>query len=223
VEVTSAFRLVHAPDADPTPTPLRGRRLAIIDGAVLGDDAFAADVMAPLRALAPEVDTIGRVPAGSLVRMHLEPEGPMPAYASSTLVSGLPEDAVTAIIEAAGPRSGTSLAIAELRQLGGALSRPDPRGGALSSLDGAFLALGVGLGAEAGEWPRLREDAARFLAAVEPWATGREYLPMLDDRTDTRKALPPEVHERLSVIRRRVDPHGLFVSPHLSEAEPADA
>jgi len=222
-EATTAFRLLHVPDADPIPTEIRGRRLAIIDGAVLGDDAFAAGVLAPLRALGPEVDTVTRVPAASLVRLHLEPEGPTPAYASSTLVSDLPDAAVTAILDAAGPRSRTSLAVTELRQLGGALSRPDPAGGALSSLDGTFLALGVGLDSDPAEWPQLRADAARFLAAVEPWATGRSYLPMLDARTDTRKAFPPGVHARLSAIRRTVDPHDLFLTPHHGSAGSAAA
>jgi hypothetical protein len=59
-----------------------------------------------------------------------------------------------------------------------------------------------------------RADAARFLSAVEPWATGRQYLPMLDDRTDTRKVFPPGVHARLSAIRRAADPGNLFLAPH---------
>ena len=188
--------------------------MAIIDGAVLGDDAFADDVLAPLRGLAPELDTVDRVPAADLVRLHLEPEEPTPAYASSTLVAELPDAAIAAVIETVGPRSGSSLTVAELRQLGGALSRPDPDGGILSALDGDFLALGVGLGFEPADWPRQRADAERFLAAVAPWSTGGTYLPMLDDSSDTRKAFPPDVHARLTAIRRTVDPHGLFMAPH---------
>jgi FAD/FMN-containing dehydrogenase len=214
-EVTSSFRLLDVPHWESIPARLRGRRLAMVDGAVLGDDSVAADVLAPLRALAPEIDTMERVPAASLVRLHLDPEGPTPAYASSTLVSALPDAAVAGIVEAAGPGSDTRLAMAELRQLGGALSRTDPDGGILSALDGSFLALGVGLEADPASWPRQREDAARFLAAVQPWAT-REYLPMLDDSSDTRKAFPPDVHARLSAIRVRVDPQGLFMAPHPS-------
>src|SRR4051794_23348422 len=194
-EATTSFRLLDVPDLDPIPTELRGRRLAMIDGAVLGDDRFTAEVLAPLRALAPEFDTVTRVPAAGLVRLHLEPEGPTPAYASSTLISTLPDAAIAAVLEAAGPGSGTRLAVAELRQLGGALARPDPDGGALNALDGAFLALGLGL---EGDPAAQRADAARFLTALEPWATGRHYLPMLDERTDTRKAFPPGVHARLS-------------------------
>ncbi|WP_324276855.1 FAD-binding oxidoreductase [Blastococcus brunescens] len=214
-EVTTAFRLLDIPADDAVPAELRGRRIAMIDGAVLGDDAAAAEVLAPLRALAPEFDTVTRVPAASLVRLHLDPEGPTPAYASSTLVSGLPDAAIAGIVEAVGPGSGTRLAAAELRQLGGALSRPDPDGGALAALDGEFLALGLGLGGgDDADWARQREDAGRFLAAVEAWATGRQYLPMVDARTDTRKVFPPGVHARLSAVRRAVDPGGLFLAAH---------
>lgn len=222
-EATTAFRLLDVPDDDTMPTDVRGRRLAVIDGAVLGDDATATDVLAPLRALRPEIDTVARVPAASLVDLHLDPEGPTPAYASSTLVSGLPDAAVAAILDAVGPGSGTTLTVAELRQLGGALSRPAPGGGILSSLDGQFLALGLGLDPASGDWDRQREDAARFLTSVQPWATGRTYLPMLDDSVDTRKAFPPQVHARLSAIRRSVDPHDLFMPPHPSPDVVADA
>lgn len=222
-EVTSSFRLLEVPHGDAAPAGLGGRKLAIIDGAVLGDDAFASEVLAPLRELAPEVDTTQRVAAASLVRLHLDPEGPVPAYASSTLVSALPDAAIGAIVDAAGPRSGNRLAMVELRQLGGALSRPAAGGGILSSLDGSFLALGVGLEPDPADWPQQREDAARFLAAVEPWATGRAYLPMVDESTDTRKAFPPEVHASLSAVRRSVDPHGLFMAPHPSPETGPDA
>ncbi len=214
-EATTAFRLLDIPADEPIPAELRGRRIAMIDGAVLGDDASAAEILAPLRALRPEFDTVARVPAASLVRLHLDPEGPTPAYASSTLVSGLPDAAIAAVVDAVGPGSGTRLAAAELRQLGGALGRPDPDGGALAALDGRFLALGLGLGGgDDDDWARQREDAGRFLSAVEPWATGRQYLPMLDARTDTRKVFPPGVHARLSAVRRAVDPGGLFLAAH---------
>ena len=210
-EATTSFRLLDVPAMDPIPAHLRGRRLAMVDGAFLGGDAAAAELIAPLRALRPEFDTVTRVPAESLVRLHLEPEGPTPAYASSTLLHELPDAAVAAVVEAAGPGSDSGPAIAELRQLGGAAGRPDPDGGALEALDGAFLALSVGL---AGDPAAQRAEAARFLDALEPWASGRRYLPMLDDRTDTRKAFPPGVHARLSAIRHAVDPRGLFLAPH---------
>jgi hypothetical protein len=171
-------------------------------------------VLAPLRSLAPEFDTVTRVPAASVVRMHLEPEGPSPGYASSALLTGLPDAAIGALLDAAGPGSGNRLTIAELRQLGGALARPDPDGGALACMQGEFLVLGLGLDEDPATWPGMREDAARLLAAVQPWTTDHEYLPMLDDLSDRRRAYPPDVYARLSALRRVVDPHGLFVGQH---------
>ena len=211
---TTSFRLFAVPDDPAAPAELRGRRLAIIDGAVLGDDLPAREVLAPLRALAPEVDTVARVPASSLVRLHLDPEGPTPAYASSTLLTGLPGAAVDAVLDTVGPGSGSSLELIELRQLGGALARPPAGCGALSSLAGDFLALGVGLDADPAHWPNQREEAARFIGAVTPWSNARSYLPMVDTSSDTRKAFPPEVHARLTAVRESVDPTGLFLAPH---------
>ena len=106
------------------------------------------------------------------------------------------------------------LAAAELRQLGGALARPQPRSGALERLDGAFLALGLGFEGGPDDWARQRAATAQYLGALEPWATGGHYLLMNDHPTDTRKAFPPEVHTRLAAVRRCVDPAGLFLDPH---------
>jgi FAD/FMN-containing dehydrogenase len=214
-EATTAFRVVHAPPIPSVPPELRGRRVVLLDGAVLGPDDHAAEVLAPLRALAPEFDTCARVPAPFLVRLHLEPEGPSPAYASSALLDGLPDAAVAAVLDAVGPGSNSRLTVAEFRQLGGALAVPAPGGGALDRLDGEFLALGLGLEDDPATWPGLREDAARLLGALAPWRTGGEYLPMLDDTTDTRKAHRPEVYARLSALRQAVDPTGLFVGQHV--------
>jgi hypothetical protein len=211
---TTSLRVVTVPPMPQIPAELHFRNLVLIDGAVLGSDDEAAEILAPLRTVRPEIDTVERVPAPSLVRLHLEPEGPTPGYASSRLMSGLPDDAIAAVIAAAGPDATSRPDITEFRQLGGALHRPD-EGAALSSLDGEFLVLGFGLHPDPAAWDEGREQATRLLDALTPWQTGREYLPMLDERSDTRKAFPPGVHARLSALRADVDPGRLFVGPHL--------
>jgi FAD/FMN-containing dehydrogenase len=211
---TTSLRLLTVPPMPQIPTELHFRDLVLIDGAVLGSDDEVAEILAPLRALPPEFDTVTRVPAETLVRLHLEPEGPTPGYASSRLMSGLPDDAIAAVLDIAGPGSVDGPDITEFRQLGGALHRPN-HGAALASLDGEFLVLGFGLRLDPAEWNHSREQAVRMLDALQPWQTGREYLPMLDDRIDTRKAFPPGVHARLAALRSAVDPDRLFVGPHL--------
>jgi len=212
--ITTSLRLLQAPDIPEVPPDLRLRKLVVIDGAALGTDEEAAELLAPLRALRPELDTFLRVPSESLVHLHLEPEGPTPGYARSSLLAELPDAAVAALLEAAGPCSGSTLAVAELRQLGGALGRPDPRGGALDRLEGQFLLLGLGFEPDEERYARLVADAARLLDGLQPWATGGLYLPMLDDEAQARSGFPAETYARLMAVREAVDPHGLFLDLH---------
>ena len=121
--VTTSFRIMQMPPLPEIPEPIRGRSIVLIDGAVQGDPA----VIEPLRALGPELDTFAMVPAPSLVRLHQDPEEPMPYTSDSALVRELPAEAVKTLIELSGPGSGSPLAIVELRQVGGALSRADAR------------------------------------------------------------------------------------------------
>ena len=57
------------------------------------------------------------------------------------MLSELTDEAIDAFVEAAGPESDSPLLLAELRHLGGALSRPAENGGALDKLDAEFVML----------------------------------------------------------------------------------
>src|SRR5690606_37339383 len=102
-EVTTSFRLLNLPPLPEIPEPVRGRHIVMVDGAVLGDDDFAASVVADLRALRPEIDTFGRVPVPALARLHLDPEQPSPGVSSSTMLAGMPQPAVDAFLAQVGP------------------------------------------------------------------------------------------------------------------------
>jgi FAD/FMN-containing dehydrogenase len=209
-EVTSIARLFQAPDEPWLPSDVRGRRLVLLDSVYVGDPARSERLIAPLRALRPELDTWGGVPASSVARLHLDPEAPTAVYANSVLVDELPDRAVDALVAAAGPGSGSELLFVELRQLGGALARPAPRAGALNSMDGAFLVLGVGTDTGAG-WTAVRQDAARVMDALRPWQSGRAYLLMADEEVDERRGWSDASWQRLAAIRAASDPDGLFV------------
>lgn len=210
--VTSVARLFQAPDVPWLPADVRGRRLVIIDAVAVGPRDDAERLLSPLRALRPEIDTVDEVSPASLARLQLDPEEPTAVYAHSILVDALPGPAVEALLATAGPGSGSELLFVELRQLGGALSRPAPRGGALDRMDGGFLVLGVGLDAGAG-WASVREDAGRVMGALQPWATGAQYLLMSDGEVAERSGWPDASWRRLSGIRATVDADGLFVAP----------
>src|SRR5918996_4663157 len=134
-EVTTSFRILRLPPLPEIPEIVRGRNLVVVDGAVLGSDDRGGELLDGLRALQPEIDTFARVPAQALSRLHMDPEGPTPVVSSCTMLDTLPDAAVDALLSAVGPEAQSSLLIAELRQLGGALARPHNGGGALSKLD----------------------------------------------------------------------------------------
>ncbi|MGY2874953.1 FAD/FMN-containing dehydrogenase [Marmoricola sp. URHA0025 HA25] len=213
-EITTSFRLMNLPPVPEIPEGFRGRSLVVIDGAVLDTDERAEALLAGLRALRPELDTFGRVPAKSLVRLHMDPEGNTPAVSDSSVLGGFPEDALQAFLEAAGPDSGTSLLIAELRQLGGALGRPDEGGGALSHVDGDFAMFAAAIAATPELAAQGQADAHRLATALAPFANGRSYLNFAERPTEPRSAYGDDTWLQLKGIRCAVDEHGVFLANH---------
>ena len=156
-----------------------------------------------------------RCPRADVAHLQLDPQEPTAVYANSVLVDGLPDRRGRGAGRDGRPRLGQSdLLFVELRQLGGALSRPAPRGGALDRMDGSFLVLGVGLDVGAG-WSAVREDATPGHGRrSQPWATESVVPPRWPTRTSTSGAAGrPRPGSACVGIRAAADPHGLFVPP----------
>jgi hypothetical protein len=212
--VSASARMLQIPPLPDIPEELRGRQIVVIDGAVLGTEDEANAILAPLRELGPEIDTFGTVPAASLVRLHMDPEPPMPGIGDGVMVDALDADAIAAIVEVAGPGTDSPLVIVELRQLGGALRRRMPGAGALGSLDGsfAFFALGVPINPEVAQAVESRIDALK--QAIAPWSRGKPYLNFAERRVAIGDAIGAEAFARLEGIKASVDPDGRFRSGH---------
>lgn len=213
-EVTTSFRMLNLPPLPELPEAFRGRQLTVIDGAVLGTDEEGTSILAELRALGPQMDTFGRVPAASLSRLHMDPEGPTPSTSGTVMLDDLPEPAIASFLALTGPSSGSSLLSAELRQLGGTLGRAHDAGGALSRLDGSFLFFGVGIAATPEMGERAHADAAAVADALAPYATGADYLNFVESPVDVRRSFGSEVWQRLQTVRSTVDPTGTFQANH---------
>lgn len=212
--VTTSFRIQQVPSHASVPGPLRGRRLAAIEGAVLGDGTRASALLAPLRELRPEIDTFATIPTTSVIQLSAFLGEPAPVVADSMMLSELPPAAVERFVDAAGPGSGSPLWLAELRQLGGALSRPHPDGGALSSLDGQFLLRAAAVAdtpqAQAQGLARTRG----VISAMAPYATGSRYLNFATRPVDVSTGYHPDAWKRMQDVRAAVDPNQLFVANH---------
>jgi len=213
-EISTSARILQLPPLPEIPEPIRGRQIVMIDGAYCGDFAEAERVLAPLRELAPEIDMFGPMPTPALVRLHGDPEQPVPAASGHAMLSELPADAVHAFVEAAGPDSGSPLLVAELRQLGGALGRVPDEHGALPKLDAEFAMLGVGIAATPELGVAIAAHAHGLAEAMGPWSTGGNCLNFSEEPTDTRTGYTPDAYRRLQDIRRQVDPDGVFHANH---------
>jgi len=218
-EITTSARILQLPPYPQIPAPIRGRRLVMIDGAHSGNYTAAERVLAPLRELAPELDTFGPTPSPALVRLHGDLEQPTPTASRHAMLGELPGDAVQAFVAAAGPGSGSPLLAAELRQLGGALGRAPEEHGALAKLDASVALFGVGIAATPEMGVAVAAHARVLAETMEPWCTGGTYLNLAEQPTDTRSAYPADVYERLQSIRRQVDPNGIFQANHAIEVD----
>lgn len=217
--VTTAGRILRLPPIDEIPELLRGRDLVVVEAAYAGDEASGRKLLSPLRELQPELDTVEIVPAAALARLHQDPEGASPGVGNGGLVDGLPPDAVGAVGAVAGPGSDSPLVSLEFRQLGGALGRPAPGGGALSHLEGAFAWFGVGVPMGEGSGEAISEHVGAVQDALAPWSSGRAYTNFSEKRVDTRSIFGPEAFTRLQALRQRMDPDGVF---HPSQEIPMD-
>jgi FAD/FMN-containing dehydrogenase len=213
-EVTTSFRVMRFPPMPELPDFLRGREIVVVDGAVLGDDAFGEAQLARLRALHPEMDTFARVPAASLSRLHMDPEGPTPAVGGSAMVARLDDAAISAFLEAVGPGATTSLLFGELRQLGGALARTAEGAGVVSRLDAEFVAFFVAIAATPELAAAGEASTDRALAALAPHLTGGQYLNFSERAVDPRTGYDTSVWERLRAVRASVDPAGVLAANH---------
>jgi FAD/FMN-containing dehydrogenase len=213
-EVSASFRILQMPALEHVPEPLRGRQIAMVDGAILGAEADAAALLAPLRALEPELDTFAMVPAPALARLHGDPEQPVPYTSENALVRELPPEAIRSLVEVAGPGSGSPLLLVELRQTGGALSRPAPGHGALAKLDGRFVLFALGMAATADMEAASLTHACRVKAALAPYSAAGSYLNFAEHATDLADTFQPDAYARLQAVKARLDPLNVIRANH---------
>lgn len=209
---TTSLRFMRFPPIPELPPFLSGRSLVVIDGTILDDDERAAEILAPLRALGPEIDTFARIPTAGVLGIHMDPPTPTPGVSDHLLLADLPEAAIQALLEVAGPGVDTSLMIVELRQLGGALARPIAA--ALPLLRGRFAlftlaAVPVPAMFELGM--KTTEDAA---AALRPWSSGVAYPNFTERREEASAFFDATTRERLARLRAQYDPSGLWLAAH---------
>ncbi len=213
-EVTSVGRIIQFPPLELVPEPMRGRKFAVVEAVVMGDEGFGADLLAPIRELGPAMDTFAMVPPEGIAELHMDPPMPVPYVGEGMMLGDLDREAIDRFVEAAGPESGSPLLSAEIRHVGGALSRPQAGQGALGTFDASFLTFGVGMVLDA-ETRRANRTQLDVLArAFAPYDTGRQYLNFTEQATDPARFYTPHAYRRLRAVKAAVDPGNVFRANH---------
>jgi FAD/FMN-containing dehydrogenase len=213
-EVTSVGRILQFPPLEEIPEPLRGGRFAIVEAVYMGDEASGSDLLKPLRDLGPAMDTFAMVRPADIAELHMDPPQPVPYTGEGQMLGRLDGEAIDRFVAAAGPESGSPLVSAEIRHVGGALRRPQPHHGALSTLDADYLTFAVGMVLDEETYRANRSQLDRVAEALGPYDNGRAYLNFAERRIDPARFYTPSVYRRLREVKRMFDPADVFRSNH---------
>ena len=208
---TTTLRIMNFPPLPELPPFLSGRSVVVIDGAILETDAAAATLLEPLRALAPEMDTFGRIPAPGLIAVHMDPPGPTPSVTAHSMLAELPADAVDAFL---GTAAVPGLFFSELRHLGGAIARRPADAGAVGAVAGSHLMHTVAMVPVPAALPGADAAVRAGVAALDPWRADALALTFVDGGRVDRAPGFGAAAGRLRELKRRFDPNDVFAAAH---------
>jgi hypothetical protein len=214
-EVGSMVRMLNLPPIPDIPEEIRGKKWFAVAVVSIGSEEEGRDRVAPLLEIGePAMSTLSQMPATGLTRIAMDPEPPVPGLGHHRVLKELPDEAIDAFYETAGPESDSPLLLAELRHLGGALARADENGGALNKLDGEFVMLGIGMLMDPALKDPIESQLDRLSDAVEPWAAEGGYYNYAERACDVDALLPAETCQRLAHVKRSWDPDELIRANH---------
>jgi FAD/FMN-containing dehydrogenase len=212
--VTTSARILQVPPFEEIPEIVRGRQFVAIDGAVIGNEAYAGEVLAALRALEPEIDLFAAAPPVALSYLHMDPEDPTPGMSAHAMLEELTPEAIDAFVAVTGHESGSPLVVAELRHLGGALARVPANAGARSRLDAAYILFGLGVPAVPELAAAIPPRLAQLMAALDPCRARGAYLNFAESTTDVSTAFSADAYRALQAVKAQYDPRDTIHANH---------
>ncbi|MBA3794947.1 MAG: FAD-binding oxidoreductase [Rubrobacter sp.] len=216
-EVSSAVTFLNVPPIPDVPEPLRGKSVITVRSCYTGEDLAekGEEMLGPWREFGePIMDTFGVMPYEAMDMISMDPVDPIGAYGHSEMLLDLSPETRKTLVDLAGADSDTPLLLLEMRQLGGALSRPPADLNPMGRSDAAYIMNGIG----ATFTPEMAQAVQAYLAYVaetaKPHATGATYVNFMDldgaSPERVKAAYSPEDWKRLVELKDRRDPDNLF-------------
>ncbi len=217
-EVTSGVAFMNFPPFEEIPEPLRGNSLIAVRFCYTGEDleGKGEELLHPWREGfgEPVMDTFGVMPYEAMDMISMDPVDPIGAYGHVEMLRDLSTETAETLVELAGADSNSPLVMLELRQLGGALSRPPADLNPMGRSDSRFIMYGLG----ATPTPEMAQAVQAYLAyvaeVVRRHASGATYVNFMDldgaSAERVRAAYSPEDWQRLVALKDCYDPANLF-------------
>ena len=152
------------------------------------DEATTAELLAPLRALRPAIDTVATHAPAGIADLHMDPPEPVPGLTQHQLLRELPAQAMDDVLAVAGPGTDSPLISLEIRHGGGALARRAPDCGALGAIDAPFVEFAVGPAPAPPVTAATAACLARVTDALAPYDAEGRYLNFQDERVSRRRS-----------------------------------
>ncbi len=190
-ELTVWTDLLQFPGAPP---------MVSVDVTYLGPAAEGSELTRPFEGIPePISDSRTALPLTDLGTITAEPTDPSPGLSRGELLTGLPDDAVKALLAS----TIDPLISLQLRHLGGAFARP-------SDSPHGPLTEPYALSLYGRPSPATQARQREIVEALTPYITGRKPYTALGPGDSAAAAFAPASLSRLQDIKRRRDPAGVF-------------
>jgi FAD/FMN-containing dehydrogenase len=212
-EVCGGVAFITAPPEEFVPEPVRGQPVVGVVALYVGDVAEGEEAFRPLREFGPPgLDMVQPMPYVAVQQML---DAPNPSgrlnYWTANFYDSLPDEAIdTFVPRATHPVSPHSQVI--VMPGGGALSRVPEEATAFVQRNAEWNLHYLSMWEDPAETEHNISWTREFSATMKPWASGRQYLNMLDeDRVDrVAAAYGPEKFAKLQALKAKWDPTNLF-------------
>ena len=212
--LTTIGRYLQLPPLEDIPEIVRGKSFAVVEAIHCGPRAQADELLAPLRALEPVMDTIETMPVGGLVHVHMDPDHPVPAAGDGLLLSDLPAEAVDELVRVAGADAGSPMLSVEVRHLGGELGRIRPECGAVGSIEAEYALFAVGIAPTPEAKAAVDAHIEVLRQPMSPWQARHMYMNFAESNRDPSSFWSSDSYDRLCRIKAQVDPADIIRSSH---------
>jgi hypothetical protein len=212
-ELTLWAHIMHFPDMEDIPAPMRGRSFVNVTSTYIGSAKMAEILLWSLRDAAPVViDLMDTITPGEVGDVAAEPTDPMPVMESSMLLTSLDDEAIDALVAAVGDRNTCPLAVVQIRGLGGAFAEEPALGGAVRTVVEPFNVFALGVPAVPELAAAIPHGFAALDAAVGHLSSGRRMPNFTGHGQADSGGYDNAGLQRLRSIKLRRDPLGVIRS-----------